>query len=336
MKILILGGTRFIGAAAVRRFMAQGHDVAVLNRGQSPHQPPAGVLCVTGDRDDLASSRRDIAAYAPDVVLHNVVVTEDHARQAVDVLRGIAGRIVMTSSCDVYRAYGRLTGKEPGPPDKTPITEESPLREVSYPYRDQAPDENHILYNYDKIPAENIVLSDSEIEGVVLRLPMVWGPNDYQHRLFSLFKPMTDKRRAIVFSSEYANWRSTYGYVDNVAECMALACVSPKARGIYNVADWDLSTLEQAEEMRKRTGWNGEIVQRPEADLPEALRSGVATSQNLVCSSQKIRDELGYEALHDLSDALDQTLAWELENQPDPVPPGLLNYDEVDALLKSQ
>ena len=58
MRILVVGGTRFIGAAAVRRLHHLGHDVAVLNRGQSPTAPPEGVRRIRGDRARLVDAQR--------------------------------------------------------------------------------------------------------------------------------------------------------------------------------------------------------------------------------------------------------------------------------------
>ncbi len=46
----------------------------------------------------------------------------------VEAFRGVARRVVAISSQDVYLAYGRLTGLEPGPAEPVPLTEHSPLR----------------------------------------------------------------------------------------------------------------------------------------------------------------------------------------------------------------
>lgn len=60
---------------------------------------------------------------------------EDDARAVVETFQGAAGRVVAISSGDVYRAFGRLIGVEPGPPQREVLTEDSPLRERLYPYR---------------------------------------------------------------------------------------------------------------------------------------------------------------------------------------------------------
>lgn len=333
MKILVIGGTRFIGAAAVRRLLELGHQVAVLNRGLAPLEPPSGVVRIRGDRDDLAASRTEISAFEPEIVLHNVVVKEAHVEGALEALRGIAQRLVMVSSCDVYRAYGRLTGTEPGPPDPMPLDENAPLRESRYPYRDRFPDAAHPLHWYDKIPAEERAFSDSTITGVVLRLPMVLGPHDYQHRLFPFFRPMEDGRPALVFEESYGAWRSTYGFVENVADAIALACTHPAARGVYNVGDASPSIAELARDVAKIMNWNGEIISVEKNALPKELHPDMDTAQQLVCSSEKLKRELGYVPRFDVAETLRRTLEWERRNPPDPIPAGTLQYEAEDVYL---
>ena len=334
MKVLVIGGTRFIGAAVVRRLVEDGHKVAVLNRGQSPQAPPEGVLRITGTREDLMASRREIETFAPDTVLHNVVVGEADARQAVDALHGVCGRLVMTSSCDVYRVYGRLTESEPGPVEPTPVDEDSPLRDSRFPYRSQF-EPGHPLYEYDKIPAEELVLGNGRLPGTVLRLPMVLGPHDYQHRLFGFFRPMLDGRPYKVMQESYATWRSTYGFVDNVGQAMALACTDARAAGrVYNIADWDLSMLEQMEWMRRLTGWTGTVILRPKTSLPDELQAKLRAEQPLVCSAGRIRAELDFRPRVDLATAMERTFAWESENPPDPITPQHLPYEAEDAVLQ--
>ena len=50
MKMLVLGGSRFIGLHLVRLLHDQGHEVSVLNRGQTEVELPAGVKRLRADR----------------------------------------------------------------------------------------------------------------------------------------------------------------------------------------------------------------------------------------------------------------------------------------------
>ena len=79
-----------------------------------------------------------------------VAMGDDDARAAMEVFRGRTRRIVVLSSGDVYRAYGRFTRLEPGPPDPVPLNETSPLRTALYPHRTDAKSPNDWVYRYER------------------------------------------------------------------------------------------------------------------------------------------------------------------------------------------
>ncbi len=290
MRILVIGGTRFIGAAAVRRLHQLGHTLAVFNRGQSPLAPPEGVTRLTGDIAHLDEAREAFAAFRPDVALHTIAITRQHAFDFMAAVRGLAGRVVLLSSMDVYRAYGRLIGTEPGSPDPVPLNEDSPRRSKLYPYRDKFP-EGHIMRDYDKIPIEKVVMGEPGLPGTVLRLPMVIGPHDYQHRLYPFIKPMLDGRPHLVMQAEYARWRSTFGYVENIGAGIARACLDERAAGhVYNVGVAAFSMLELGQMVKAALDWPGEFKLIPGEALPPALRvDDMNLEQPLVCSTSRIR-----------------------------------------------
>jgi len=69
MRVLVLGGTRFIGPPAVRRIVAAGHEVTLFHRGPSHPQLPSDVRCVHGDRQALAAVSAELLAVRPELVL---------------------------------------------------------------------------------------------------------------------------------------------------------------------------------------------------------------------------------------------------------------------------
>ena len=147
MRILIIGGTGFMGPRVVRLLHEQGHTVIVFHRGKTEADLPEDVQHIhCGDASNgveliewrthfLPHYANEFQRLAPDVVLDMTAVGEQDAQVVVDTFRGVTQRLVVISSGDVYRAYGRLLRTEPGPPDPVPLTEESPLREKLYPYR---------------------------------------------------------------------------------------------------------------------------------------------------------------------------------------------------------
>jgi nucleoside-diphosphate-sugar epimerase len=150
MRALVIGGTAFMGPHVVKFLKAAGHEVAVFHRGKTG-VCGSDILHIHGDRKELPAFRSRFATFAPDVVVHMVAMNQLDADLFVEALGGLASRVVLISSVDVYRAYGRFCGVDEGPVDNTPVTETSALRAKRYPYRkpDTAPDSP--FYSYDKI-----------------------------------------------------------------------------------------------------------------------------------------------------------------------------------------
>jgi 2'-hydroxyisoflavone reductase len=99
VKLLILGGTRFLGRVLVEDALARGHELTLFNRGRTNADLFPEVETIRGDRteslDPLAGREWDavvdVATFIPRVV-----------RISVDALRGRVGRYVYISSISVY------------------------------------------------------------------------------------------------------------------------------------------------------------------------------------------------------------------------------------------
>jgi nucleoside-diphosphate-sugar epimerase len=314
MRVLVLGGTGFLGPHLVNRLVASGHQVAVFHRGQTPAELPPGVERLLGDRRRLADHAGAFRGYAPDVVVDVIALTERDAHALVGTFRGLAGRAVVLSSGDVYRAYGVFARLEPGPPEPVPLAEDAPLRRVLYIARAEARDPDDPLYYYEKILVEQAVLGETGLPGTVLRLPMVYGPGDRQHRPAPYLRRMADGRRVIPLDEGLARWRCPRGYVEDVAAAVALAATEPGAAGkVYNVAEPAAFTeAEWVARIAQAAGWGGRVVTVPRGRLPVPWDTG----QDLVMDSRRIRAELGYREAVAPEEALRRAVAWERDHLP--------------------
>jgi nucleoside-diphosphate-sugar epimerase len=346
-RVLVIGGTVFVGPSVVRELAANGHEVAVFHRGEHEVAFPASVRHIHGDRARISDHRNAFRDFAPDTVVDMRSMTEGDARAVIDAVRGIADRIIAVSSMDVYRAYGRLQGTEPGPPLQPPFDEDSPLREKLYPYRDHTPaaigQRPAWLGDYDKILVERTVLRDDAIAGTVVRFPMVHGERDEQRRFYPLWKRMVDGRTAILMSTGSAAHRASRTHVDNAAHAVVVAATDDRARGrTYNVGDEDaIAWIDWARLVASHLRWTGEFVVAPSAQMPTGLRDSRPDvwDHHLVSETSRIRRELGYREVVGREDGLGRALAWYAESPlPHPAASPDLDYageDEALVMIRS-
>lgn len=335
MRILVLGGTGFMGKPLCQMLATQGHDLAVFSRGENKPDLPAGAVHIKGDRFDLSAVAPEIDSFGAETLIDMFAMTAKGDLPVFEFFSERVGRYVMISSCDVYRSMGRILGTEPGPIIEGLVGEDGPLREELYPYRELM--DHTGGGNYDKIPLETACLKDYAFEGTVLRLPMVYGPDDRQHRFRDMVKHMADARPAILFPEASANWTSTYGYVDNVAAGIALAATHEAAIGeVFNIADVnDLPQKGWAGAIADQMKWRGEVVAVRKEDLPEkraAMAAGGNFRQDLRIDATKIQNLLGFVAPVDFETALQRMIAYEMDHLEE-VKAEAFDYEADDAFL---
>ncbi len=338
MRILLIGGNGFIGQFAVAALKQQGHTLGMFHRGTSG--APSGVDEIRGDRHQLNASAQELRRFAPDVVIDLVMSSGPQAKELMNIFRGVARRVVMLSSIDVYRAIGVFHGTESGPLQEVPLTEESELRRNLHPYPAESVQLLRKIFpwvtdDYDKIPGERTVMNDPELPGTVLRLPMIYGPGDRLHRFYPVVKRIADGRDHIIFSEALAAWRSPRGYVENVAAAIALATTDDHAeRRIYNVCEEPpFSELEWARKIAGEMQWKGQFVVLPAERTPRHLLKFGNVAQHWTASSVRVRRELGYEEPVAIEDAIRQTIRWERENPPADTSPTQFDYVAEDAAV---
>jgi nucleoside-diphosphate-sugar epimerase len=316
MRVLVVGGTGFLGSRVVARLSNLGHEVAVYHRGVTEPALPFGVRHVHSPdaAAPVLAFPEELTGIAWDVVLAASPIGARDAGALMSAFRGVARRVVALSSGDVYRAYETLRAADARPLEPMPLTEDAPLRKSFLPYRDTPGLPPHLL-EYEKIFVERAVMSDPALPGTVLRLPAVYGPAD-THRLRAFWRRMARGLPAIVLGRSQAAFRWTHGYVDDVAEAVALAIARERAKGrIYNVGEAEApTTQERVEAFGRAIGWKGRVVVLDDAKLPLHLRQAFpadAFRQDLVYDTGRIRRELDWKEVVASEEAYRRTAAWE-------------------------
>ena len=98
MKILVLGGTRFIGRSIVERLLREGHSVTLLNRGVSTDPFGTRVRRLLGDRREPGFVKRAAASRDYDAVVDVSALREEDTASAIAAFTSLkASGVVMTS-----------------------------------------------------------------------------------------------------------------------------------------------------------------------------------------------------------------------------------------------
>lgn len=326
-RVLVLGGTRFLGPPTVRWLLDAGHEVAIFHRGGGV-EPPACVdaMHIHGDFAAFADYLPKLVGFRPEIVL-DVVPYIDKAGHGVKHFAGVADRAVVVTSLDVYRAFAIAWGSESGEIEPSPITEDSPVR------AGPAPDLTADI-DFDNLVVERALRERPELPVTVLRLPMIFGQNDPMLRLLPYVRRMIDGRRAIVLDEARASLRWSRGYVENMAVAVGLAVDDARAAGrVFNVAAKETHTeVEWVRRIGDVYGWTGDVLVAPTESLPPGMRSPLKVRQDMVVSSDRLRLDLGYSEPVALDEALQRTITWTCENQPATGPP---DYSEENHVLET-
>ena len=304
MKIVVLGGTRFIGRAIVEELVAPGNEVLVVHRGQLEPADLPQVSHLHCERAELASHRDELAKFRADAVADCRALTRRDAEIALEALPDVK-RWIVISSLDVYRAFGAvLLDRETDP---VPIDEESPVRTERYPYRGRAVDRE----DYDKLDVEEVYLPRG---AVVFRLPMVYGPRDYQLREEYILRRVRAGRKRIPFGA--GSWLTCRGFVQDIGRAVPLALANPGTSGVFNLCEdrtysvrmWSRMILDAA-------GSDAELVPVADEALPEDLKLTGTVLQHIAASARKARTVLGW-STSDPGASLQTTVRWHLAHPP--------------------
>src|SRR5215471_15478765 len=129
VKLLVIGGTRFVGRAFVELAVRHGHDVVVFHRSVSEPEDFPSVEHVHGDRDGQLGLLR---GRSWDAVLDTCAYIPRAVREASAVLRDVAGHYTLVSTLSVH-------------PDDMPAgsTERAAIHQHPFPQTDTVTDETY-------------------------------------------------------------------------------------------------------------------------------------------------------------------------------------------------
>jgi 2'-hydroxyisoflavone reductase len=175
MKVLVLGGTWFLGRAIVEDALLRGHEVTTFNRGTSGKDIP-GVEPIRGDREDRSSLERLVRFGTWDAAVDTSGFVPRVVWESARALADRVDRYVFVSTVSVYQGWPVEPLSEDSsvlacPSDAGPEFGETGAR--GYPTR----------YGFQKAGCEHAVHEVFDGHSLVLRPGVILGPYEYVGRL---------------------------------------------------------------------------------------------------------------------------------------------------------
>lgn len=256
MRVLVIGGNRFMGVSLVWRLLFAGHRVTVLNRGNLPDPFGDRVERVQVDRTTDAFDAA-LAGRAFDRVVDLAGFTGDDVTRTLRVLGPRLGHYLFVSTGQVYLV------REGCP---------RPAREDDYDGAVMAAppspaDHDDWAYGVGKRAAED-ALAASAVPSTRVRIPMVNGERDPKRRLESYLWRMLDGGPLLVPGADAI---ARHVYRGAVVEALAQMVATPPPAGAYNLAQREQPTVrELLERLGATVGARPRIVPVPAAALTAA------------------------------------------------------------------
>lgn len=298
MKVLIIGGTRFLGAAIARELCARSHQVALLHRGKTRGDVPEQVEHLKADAHERAEVE-PLFARGFDAVIDTILTDEDLA-WFLPLLQDCAGRFIHCGSTGVYTPMGTVPAREDDP---TPCPDELGgfAQKLA---QDTAIQTFHTVTGYNACS---------------LRISNVFGPGDVPLDGWGARNPSWFQR--VAYHEEI--WVPNDGrallqpvHVADLARGFGNALESDKVAGqIYNLSSDRAVTLNEYVATAKDVLKSESPVKH--VPMKEILATGKANESGLrfICEhmcidSGKARRDFGYESHISFHQGLKESIDW--------------------------
>lgn len=227
LRVLVLGGTGFLGPHVVRALVERGHQPTLFNRGRTKPtmftELYAGVENLVGDRNGDISALR---GGRWDAVIDDSGMTPQQVRATAEILEDSVGQYLFTSTRGVYVDFTR-----------TPMDEDAPVGPPG------VPEEKWEGYSPLKALAEREVLKVFPRAATIIRPPQITGPGDRTDR-FTYWYDRVDRGGEVLAPGDPTD-PVQYSDVRDLSE-FYVHLLERKTTGVFNIGG-PASPLSSAE-----------------------------------------------------------------------------------------
>src|ERR1035437_3422742 len=254
MRVLVIGGTLFIGRALVEELVKRGHEVTVLHR-KPKHDFGRRVDNIMADRNDVEAVREALSTRRFDGVFDNVYDWErgTTAEQVEATVRPLGDRLSRYIFVSSVAAYG----------DGLNHKESDPL----------APDYHTSPYVRHKATTERLLFrmrAQTGLPVVTFRPPFVYGPGNPFYREQFFWDRLRAGRPIIIPGDGHRLMQ--FVYLTDLVQAMVRAMEEPRAEGeAFNIGDpKPLTQVELVDRLAKAAGVEATVVRVPRDVIQQA------------------------------------------------------------------
>lgn len=250
MDILVIGGTRYFGLAAVEQLLEAGHKVSIFSRGNVRPGFWDDIEHIEGDREDAEGMAQRLAGRQFDGVIDNQCFDRQEAESVIKALGGRIGRYVVASTVSVYgeggHAVRRHTVTEPLTDEERfavdyrtlePI-HESALDNSMHPWEYR---QNLSEYGEGKRHMERVMLESDDWPWIVVRVPATLGPDDPSGRFAWWLTRILDGDPILL--PDGGTHAVQLGYSRDLGRFLIRLLEDGPPRNIYNYAQPEMPSL---------------------------------------------------------------------------------------------
>jgi nucleoside-diphosphate-sugar epimerase len=242
MKLLVLGGTKFLGRATVEAALQRGHDVTLFNRGRTNPELFPEAEKLLGDR---ATDLSALSGRTWDAVIDTSAYVPQEARASAEVLANEDGYYLFVSSVSVYAELSQ------------PVDEGSPLDE---PREGQPVDrllEDFSNYGALKVLCERAVAESFGGPTGIVRPGLIVGPHDPTGRF--TYWPHRVARGGEILAPKPPESQVQFIDVRDLGEWVVHLCEQHVA-GPFNAANRDVTWEALLDTCREVAGSDAKFV----------------------------------------------------------------------------
>lgn len=225
MKILVIGGTGFIGRALVNYLLNDGHEVVVGSSGRTAPSFTGNVNYVKFDRFNSVSLQEKISAFNYfDIVYDQLAFRVKDVKDLIGILSGRVGSYIFTSSAAVYS-------------DKTGVIHEDQFDPYNFEVDEKLGESS---YSDGKRNVEAYIYQNADFRVSAARFPSIIGNGDSTLRFQDHLRRI---EKGKCFWIPEQNGRRNYTWVDDAGRFLAWLGINGK-RGSYNGASREIFDIK--------------------------------------------------------------------------------------------